>query len=61
MATCREFASTAVAAAGMSDLHGDPADRLIVATAETLRAPLVTKDRLIHDYARRGSALDVVW
>lgn len=54
-------ASTAVAAAELVDLHGDPADRFIVATAETLHSPLVTKDRLIHEYARRGSALDVVW
>ena len=27
--------------------HGDPADRIIVATAQALRAPLVTKDERI--------------
>jgi PIN domain nuclease of toxin-antitoxin system len=30
-----------------STFHGDPADRIIVATALDLRATLVTKDRLI--------------
>jgi PIN domain nuclease of toxin-antitoxin system len=30
--------------------HNDPADRVIVATARTLAAPLVTKDRLIRKY-----------
>lgn len=54
-------ASTAVAAAELVDLHGDPADRFIVATAETLRVPLVTKDRLIQDYASRRGRLRVVW
>lgn len=35
------------------DLHGDPADRMLVATARVLGATLVTKDdRLIH-YSRR--------
>jgi PIN domain nuclease of toxin-antitoxin system len=30
--------------------HNDPADRVIVATARALSAPLVTKDRLIRKY-----------
>lgn len=34
-------------------LHGDPADRILVATAATLGAQLVTRDRKLHDYARR--------
>jgi PIN domain nuclease of toxin-antitoxin system len=54
-------ASVAVAAAGLVNLHGDPADRFIVATAEALNAPLVTKDRLIHSYADGDSALRAVW
>lgn len=53
--------SIAVAAAGLVDMHGDPADRFIVATAEALNAPLVTKDRLIHSYADGDSALHAVW
>ena len=32
------------------DFHGDPADRIIVATARTNGATLVTKDRRILDY-----------
>src|SRR5262249_31747480 len=35
-------------AAGLLDIHGDPADRIIVATAQHLSAPLVTKDRLLR-------------
>lgn len=34
--------------------HRDPADRLIVATARALGVPVVTRDRLILDYADRG-------
>ena len=35
-------------------LHGDPADRLIVATARKLDAVLVTKDRQLIDYGDQG-------
>lgn len=31
--------------------HGDPADQIIVATARTLAAPIVTADHRILDYA----------
>ena len=34
--------------------HGDPADRIIVATARSLNAILVTRDRRILDYAKKG-------
>ncbi len=33
------------------EFHKDPADRLIVATARTLGAPIVTADEKIRDYA----------
>jgi PIN domain nuclease of toxin-antitoxin system len=35
-------------------LHGDPADRLLIATARDLGMPLVTRDRKIIDYAEAG-------
>ena len=35
-------------------LHGDPADRLIIATARHLGAAIVTRDRKILDYAQAG-------
>lgn len=35
--------------------HGDPADRIIVATAMDLRAPLVTKDDRIRDSGLVGT------
>ena len=38
----------AVAAVELSWDHGDPADRFIVATAQTLQAALVTCDERIH-------------
>lgn len=34
--------------------HGDPADRIIVATARVLRALLVTADQKIIEYGRGG-------
>jgi len=35
-------------------IHGDPADRLIIATARALSCPLLTSDRRILDYSRQG-------
>lgn len=35
-------------------IHGDPADRIIIATARALDLTIVTSDRLILDYAARG-------
>ncbi|MBW2704964.1 MAG: type II toxin-antitoxin system VapC family toxin [Deltaproteobacteria bacterium] len=32
-------------------LHSDPADRIIIATALSIGAPLITKDKKISDYA----------
>ncbi len=39
------------------DFHGDPADRIIVATALELNAPLATKDERI----RRSRRVEVLW
>ncbi|MGX9965683.1 type II toxin-antitoxin system VapC family toxin [Roseomonas sp. F4] len=36
------------------DLHGDPGDRLIIATARDRGLPLVTRDGLILAYGRAG-------
>lgn len=36
------------------DLHGDPADRLLVATARDIGAALVTRDQKILAYAATG-------
>ena len=36
-------------AADAANMHPDPADRFIAATAQQLEAPLVTKDRLLRD------------
>jgi PIN domain nuclease of toxin-antitoxin system len=35
------------------DFHGDPADRILVATSRVLNAPLVTADRQILAYGER--------
>jgi PIN domain nuclease of toxin-antitoxin system len=34
------------------DLHRDPADRIIIATAMVLGLPLVTKDERMPDYPK---------
>lgn len=36
------------------DIHGDPADRIIIATARHLGCPLLTMDRKILAYAATG-------
>ena len=36
------------------DLHSDPADRLIIATARSLGASIITRDRKILAYAEAG-------
>ena len=41
----------------LPDIHGDPADRLIVATAQELDCPLISKDRRLRRYA----GVDVIW
>lgn len=53
--------AVAVSAALLPDLHGDPADRLIVASALARRVPVVTKDRLLHAFAETSEAFDVIW
>jgi PIN domain nuclease of toxin-antitoxin system len=43
-----------------ADVHGDPADRILIATARRAGATLVTRDPKIVDYGRQGllSVLD---
>ena len=36
------------------EFHGDPADRMLIATARTNQATLLTMDAAILDYSRRG-------
>ena len=42
----------ALKSVNLSGLHPDPADRIIIATALQLGAPIVTKDERIHAYHR---------
>ena len=51
----------AVAAGALTDFHGDPADRLIYASAAAGSVPLVTKDGRIRDYAERVGDVRVLW
>jgi PIN domain nuclease of toxin-antitoxin system len=45
----------AVNSSRLSNLrHGDPADRIIIATAQQLPATVVTRDRAMLQYARAG-------
>lgn len=51
---------TAIAASFLpGSFHGDPADRILVATARQLGVPLVTRDEKILAYAATG-ALEVL-
>jgi PIN domain nuclease of toxin-antitoxin system len=48
-------AAIAIAASWLPDpLHGDPADRLLIATARHLGMPIVTRDARIIAYAATG-------
>jgi PIN domain nuclease of toxin-antitoxin system len=47
-----EIASDAGALPG--DIHGDPSDRIIIATARALACPIATTDRAILAYAKAG-------
>ena len=47
----------AVRSVGLADLPTDPADRIIVATALSLGARLVTRDRRLHAYP----GVETVW
>jgi PIN domain nuclease of toxin-antitoxin system len=53
--------TVAIGAGELSGFHGDPADRLIVATAKSLRIPLISKDDKIRTYAKTDKALTVIW
>jgi PIN domain nuclease of toxin-antitoxin system len=54
-------AAIAVTAGQLRDFHGDPADRIIYATAAARRLPLVTKDTRFHDLATTGRDVAVLW
>ncbi len=54
----------AAAWAGLMDVGsfpGDPADRLIYATARDLRVPLVSKDGRLLRHAQNAGDVDVIW
>ena len=44
----------AMDANGLPKLHGDPVDRLLMATARSLDCPLMTADHVIEEYAAAG-------
>jgi len=41
--------------------HGDPADRMLYATALEQSVPLVTKDGSIRSYAKKAGDLRTIW
>jgi PIN domain nuclease of toxin-antitoxin system len=51
----------AVAAGELISFHGDPADRMIVASAIAAGIPLVTKDDKITEWAARTRELAALW
>ena len=50
----------AVESCRLPGFHGDPADRIIVATACVLGLPLITADSEIHDWNRRHQQLQLL-
>ena len=53
--------AVAVAAGELSNFHGDPADRLIVATARVAGATVITKDHKILAYAASSGLIAAQW
>jgi PIN domain nuclease of toxin-antitoxin system len=49
-----------IASCRLPAFHGDPADRLIVATAITLGIPLITADKKIIDWNRSQARLQIL-
>lgn len=54
-------AHVAVAAGELTDFHGDPADRFIVAAAIANNCPVISKDRLVRQWATRTGQVQCVW
>ena len=52
-----DFAIARQAATLSNYQYGDPADRFILATAQSLAIPLVTKDKRMHSYA----PVETIW
>ncbi len=61
IATADLTAQIAVDAAELPDFHGDPADRLLYATARWLRIPLISKDDRLRQYAENRRDCAVHW
>lgn len=51
----------AAQAASLADFHGDPADRIIYASAQFARCPLVTKDERLGRYASVQGDIATIW
>jgi len=49
-----------IASSRLPEFHGDPADRLIVATALTLGLPLITADKKIYEWNKAHSAIQIL-
>jgi PIN domain nuclease of toxin-antitoxin system len=50
----------AIESSFLPPLHGDPADRLLIATARAMQVPIVTRDRRILAYAQAGLVTAIV-
>lgn len=49
-----------IVSSGLKDFHGDPADRIIVATAMVCGIPPFTSDPRILDWARATREVDAI-
>lgn len=58
---CPLSARIAVRAGELDGFHGDPADRMLAATAIETGRRLVTKDERIREWAEPGRGLTCIW
>ena len=54
-------ASITVLAGELPEFHGDPADRILAATAQALGVPLLTKDGTIRAWADEHRRISCIW
>ena len=51
----------AIDAGSLHDFHGDPADRIIYATAAHHQLPLISKDDKLRTFAKADRSVNVIW
>jgi PIN domain nuclease of toxin-antitoxin system len=61
VAVADQTPAVAVFAGELAGFHGDPSDRMIVASAVAADVPLVTKDGKVKAWARTSKLVATIW